>query len=49
MDDLHSRQQEFLSRTKDAEEQAAKCIDPDHRARWLRIADGYRNLAKTTH
>ena len=42
-----ARQESFLSRAKEAEEQAAKAQDPAVRAQWLKIAEAYRALAKS--
>ena len=39
-------QQHFLSKAEEAEQEAAKAKDPGSRATWLRIADGYRDLAR---
>jgi hypothetical protein len=41
------RQEMFLSRAKEAEEQAAKAQDPVSREQWLKIAAAYRELART--
>jgi hypothetical protein len=40
------RQAEFLAKAKEAEEQAAKSLDERSREGWLRIAYGYRDLAR---
>jgi hypothetical protein len=40
------KQDEFLAKAKDAEAQAAKCTDEPSRESWLRIAFGYRDLAR---
>jgi hypothetical protein len=40
------RQDEFLAKAKEAEEQAAKAQDERSREGWLRIAFGYRDLAR---
>ena len=40
------RQDEFLAKAKEAEEQAAKAPDERSREGWLRIAFGYRDLAR---
>ena len=40
------RQDEFLAKAKEAEEQAAKAVDERSREGWLRIAFGYRDLAR---
>jgi uncharacterized alpha-E superfamily protein len=42
-----NRQEMFLSRAKDAEEQAAKAQDAISRDQWLKIAAAYRELART--
>ncbi len=40
------RQQEFLNKAKEAEEQAIKVRDPESQATWRKIAKLYRELAK---
>jgi hypothetical protein len=40
------RQGAFLAKAKEAEEQAAKARDEESRGSWLRIAQGYRDLAR---
>jgi hypothetical protein len=44
--DQQSRQDEFLAKAKEAEEQAAKAADEGSRESWLKIAKGYRDLAR---
>ena len=41
------KRKKLLSRAKEAEEQAAKSLDPAARDQWLKIAEAYRQLAKT--
>jgi hypothetical protein len=44
-----SRQAHYLARAKEAEDNAeAAKGDEESRARWLAIAESYRQLAKTT-
>jgi hypothetical protein len=40
------RQQEFLNKAKEAEEQAIKVREPEGQATWRKIAQLYRELAK---
>jgi hypothetical protein len=40
------KQDEFLAKAKEAEEQAANAPDERSREGWLRIAYGYRDLAR---
>jgi hypothetical protein len=44
--DRKSKRDEFLAKAKEAEEQAAKAPDERSREGWLRIAYGYRDLAR---
>ena len=44
--DIKRRQEEFLAKAEEAEEQAAKAPDERSREGWLRIAFGYRDLAR---
>jgi hypothetical protein len=41
-----SKQDEFLAKAKESEEQAVKASDERSREGWLRIAYGYRDLAR---
>jgi len=41
-----SKRDEYLARAKEAEDQAAKAADERSREGWLRIAYGYRDLAR---
>jgi hypothetical protein len=41
-----SKQDEFIAKAKEAEEQATKAPDERSREGWLRIAFGYRDLAR---
>jgi len=41
-----SKRDEYLAKAKDAEDQAAKAPDERSREGWLRIAYGYRDLAR---
>ena len=43
-----TRRQEFLDKAKDADERAAKAKGPQLRDSWQKIAQTYRDLAKTT-
>ena len=36
----------YLARAREAEEIAAKVTDPHTRARWLQIAESYRDMAR---
>jgi hypothetical protein len=38
----------FLAKAKEAEQEAAKAKDAEHRAGWLKIAGSYRQLAEQT-
>jgi hypothetical protein len=40
------RRQEFLERAKDAEDRAARTHDPHLRDSWMKVAEGYRDLAR---
>ena len=40
------RRQEFLERAKEAEERAAKAVEATVRESWLKLAQGYRDLAR---
>lgn len=40
------RREEFLRRAKEAEKEAEKSKEPKIRAEWLRIANGYMQLAE---
>jgi hypothetical protein len=40
------RRREFLAKASDADHQATKTTDTVGRACWLKIADGYRELAR---
>ena len=42
------RQKAYLARAKDAEDQAHKARDPESRQQWLKIAEAYRHLAKSS-
>jgi hypothetical protein len=42
------RQDRFLSKAKEADETAAKAKSPTEREAWLKIAESYRLLAKST-
>jgi hypothetical protein len=42
-----TRQDIFLSRAREAEEQAAKAQDAIVREQWLKIAQAYRELARS--
>jgi hypothetical protein len=42
----NSKQAEYLARAKEADDQAAKATDERSREGWLRIAYGYRDLAR---
>ena len=44
MDQL-TRQQHFLSKANEAEQEASKARSPDTRDGWLKLAQGYRALA----
>jgi hypothetical protein len=44
--DRKSKLDEFLAKAKEAEKQAAKAPDERSREGWLRIAYGYRDLAR---
>jgi hypothetical protein len=44
--DQKSKQDEYLAKAKEAEDQAAKAADERSREGWLRIAYGYRDLAR---
>ena len=39
-------QQLYLSKAKEAEQEAARAKNPESRASWLRIAENYRDLAR---
>lgn len=39
------RKKNYLDKAKEAEEQAAKALDEQSKAAWLRIAAGYHDLA----
>ena len=43
---IDNRREHFLSEAKKAEELAAKATSADVRASWLKIAEGYRQLAQ---
>lgn len=43
-----TRREGFEFRAKEAEEVAAKAQEPQTRDQWLKIAEAYRQLAKTT-
>ena len=40
------RREEFLERAREAEERAAKTPEPGLRESWLKVAEGYRDLAR---
>jgi len=40
------RREAFLERAKEAEEQAAKAVEAAIRENWLKVAEGYRDLAR---
>ena len=42
----NERRDRFLAEAKKAEELAAKAASPEIRDSWLKIADGYRQLAQ---
>jgi hypothetical protein len=42
------RKAEYLEKAKEAEELAEKTKDPQVRDSWLKIAQSYRELARTT-
>jgi len=44
--DQNSKRDEYLAKAKEAEDQAAKSHDERSREGWLRIAYGYRDLAR---
>jgi hypothetical protein len=46
--DNQSKIKEFLAKAKEAEEQAAKAGKGPTRESWLRIAFGYRDLARAS-
>jgi hypothetical protein len=46
MADVSDRGEDFLSRAKEAEAQAAQSKNPKIKASWLKIAGGYRRLAE---
>jgi hypothetical protein len=41
---LDQMQEHLLAKAREADEQAAKCSDPNLREAWLRIAEGFRKL-----
>jgi len=43
-----SRQKQFLAKAAEAEQTANNAKDPQSRDSWLKIAQSYRYLAKTT-
>lgn len=43
--DQQIRQQNCLSKADEAEQEAAKAMSPDRRDSWLKLAQGYRDLA----
>jgi hypothetical protein len=42
------RRREYLAQAEQAEELAAKTKDTDIRDKWLKMAEAYRQLSKTT-
>lgn len=40
------RREEFLARAREAEARAAKATDPMLRESWLKVAQGYHDLAR---
>jgi hypothetical protein len=40
------QREEFLERARDAEERAAKAVEATIRESWLKVAKGYRDLAR---
>jgi hypothetical protein len=40
------RREEFLARAKEAEARAAKAVEAGIRESWLKVAEGYRDLAR---
>ena len=40
------RREGFLERAREAEERAAKAVEPAIRQSWLKVAEGYRDLAR---
>ena len=40
------RRDEFLARAKEAEQRAAKAVEARIRESWLKVAEGYRDLAR---
>ena len=46
MADAGERGEDFLSKAKNAEAQAAKAQNPTVKASWLKIAENYRHLAE---
>jgi hypothetical protein len=46
MADAGERGEDFLSKAKEAEAQAAQAQNPKIKTSWLKIAEGYRRLAE---
>ena len=47
--DREQRQAEYLAKAAEAEKEAAEAKSPDMRESWLKIAQGYRDLAAKTN
>jgi hypothetical protein len=45
---VQAGQQLYLSKAKEAEQEATRARNPESRASWLRIAENYRDLARYT-
>jgi len=44
---MDAKQNQYLRRAQEAEQQAANTSDPGIKKSWLEIAEGYRALART--